>query len=486
MCVIEDSADCDLYSVNVSYVLFHAPSGGVVMLFERCQHTCADYPLLAELLVLSHRGEVLVKKTYSPPSNLAAIDVVVASVVDPSGYEPLFRRQGINFACVQQGEVVIATYGFSDHSSPCVVTEFLSSLGSVLASFLGGLSEAHLRRNTTLVYEVLDEVVDCGIIQTTSVEQLKTLVHEVAATTETDTPNAWKTLQNKFDCKAGASAVPRAVAAKGGGSAEIFVDVHEVLSVAHDGEATATGHVKVRSFLPGNPIVSVGLNNTIKVRGGMAGAAEGPSDVHDAGGLLLDHCSFNSLVRSADWDAFRVLRFTPSEGQMTAFSYSTTTRVKRPFHVVVSVEQTSPYIHELAVRIRADISVNAKATNLIAELDVPSTVVKASFSYGLGRCRDAVGNEAEYRSQENKILWGLDKMLGQTESVLFVSLSHDKVIQDHAAMRSTAITLHFEVENWAATDVAIQFVKVDAGSNYYSPEKWVRYLCTSESYHQRL
>ena len=46
----------------------------------------------------------------------------------------------------------------------------------MITDFLGGLDEELLRTNFVLVYELIDEMVDFGIVQTTNPEALKLVV----------------------------------------------------------------------------------------------------------------------------------------------------------------------------------------------------------------------------------------------------------------------------------------------------------------------
>ncbi|KAF2299784.1 hypothetical protein GH714_003337 [Hevea brasiliensis] len=60
--------------------------------------------------------------------------------------------------------------------SPSLVLELLQRIARVIKDYLGTLIEDSLRKNFVLVYELLDEVIDFGYVQATSIEVLKSNV----------------------------------------------------------------------------------------------------------------------------------------------------------------------------------------------------------------------------------------------------------------------------------------------------------------------
>jgi len=60
--------------------------------------------------------------------------------------------------------------------SPALAFELLNRIARTIRDYLGVLSEESLRKNYVLVYEMLDEMLDNGCIQTTSAEALKMFI----------------------------------------------------------------------------------------------------------------------------------------------------------------------------------------------------------------------------------------------------------------------------------------------------------------------
>jgi hypothetical protein len=60
--------------------------------------------------------------------------------------------------------------------SPVMGIELLSRITKIFKDYCGVLSEESIRSNFVLCYELLEEIIDFGYIQSTSTEQLKAFV----------------------------------------------------------------------------------------------------------------------------------------------------------------------------------------------------------------------------------------------------------------------------------------------------------------------
>ncbi|KAL2501633.1 AP-4 complex subunit mu [Forsythia ovata] len=85
---------------------------------------------------------------------------------------PVFNLDGVNYIHVKVvGMLFVATTG--NNLPPSLVLELLQRVARVIKDYIGVLSEDSLRKNFVLVYELLDEVIDFGYVQSTSTEVLK-------------------------------------------------------------------------------------------------------------------------------------------------------------------------------------------------------------------------------------------------------------------------------------------------------------------------
>lgn len=82
---------------------------------------------------------------------------------------------GVSYLHIKEGGVwVVATT--KDNISPSFALEFLRRICIIIKDYCGFLSEDAIRKNFVLIYELLDEVIDYGVPQSTSTDMLKTFV----------------------------------------------------------------------------------------------------------------------------------------------------------------------------------------------------------------------------------------------------------------------------------------------------------------------
>lgn len=69
--------------------------------------------------------------------------------------------------------------------NPSFILDFLNSLMRSITDFCGGLDEQLFRDNFVLIYEIIDEMIDFGFVQSTNNEALTRLVESKTLKEET-------------------------------------------------------------------------------------------------------------------------------------------------------------------------------------------------------------------------------------------------------------------------------------------------------------
>ncbi|KAJ4880354.1 AP-4 complex subunit mu [Raphanus sativus] len=141
--------------------------------------------------------------------------------------------------------------------------------------YLGVLNEDSFRKNFVLVYELLDEVIDFGYVQTTSTEVLKSYVFNepiliAPARLQPLDPAAIFTQGSK---RMPGTAVTKSVVANDPGGRrreEIFVDIIEKISVTFSSSgyiltSEIDGTIQMKSYLSGNPEIRLALNEDLNI-----------------------------------------------------------------------------------------------------------------------------------------------------------------------------------------------------------------------------
>ena len=96
-------------------------------------------------------------------------------IVDKSDTSPIFHVDGVNYLCVRKnGLFFLCTTVYN--VSPAFVIELLTQLTKVCKDYIGVLTEESLRKNFTLIYELVDEILDYGHPQCASTAELQAFV----------------------------------------------------------------------------------------------------------------------------------------------------------------------------------------------------------------------------------------------------------------------------------------------------------------------
>ena len=130
---------------------------------------------------------------------------------------PAFNDQGVNYLHVKaNGVYVVATT--RANCSPSFVLELLHRIAKVIKDYCGTLSEDAVRKNAILTYELLDEMIDYGIPQSTSTAALEKHIFNdpVVVSESTNVLGALGTsgrlaIQKTLDVRTGIDGVDRAI-----------------------------------------------------------------------------------------------------------------------------------------------------------------------------------------------------------------------------------------------------------------------------------
>eukprot|EP00501_MAST-03F_sp_TOSAG23-6_P000254 GSMAST32.ASY1.ANO1.260.1 assembled CDS len=209
--------------------------------------------------------------------------------------------------------------------------------------------------NFTLVYELLDEVMDFGYPQTTS-KNVKLDPKDLTGAVD------WRTEGVKHKKN------------------EIFIDVIEQveLLMSTNGavlRSTVQGrlyyyiyihHYMMKAFLSGMPECRFGLNDKVSMdkdekRGGLRAKRS----------VVLDDCSFHRCVHD------RSITFIPPDGVFELMSYRITNNVKLPIRILPVIEEQGSTKVIINLKIQANFSANLFANKVVIKIPVPKNTARA-------------------------------------------------------------------------------------------------------------
>nr|XP_015195804.1 PREDICTED: AP-4 complex subunit mu-1 isoform X2 [Lepisosteus oculatus] len=283
--------------------------------------------MISQVFILSAKGDHLIYKDFRGEAGSDVVGVFYEKVTALPGDQPpvVMSHEGLHFIHIRQGGLYfVATT--TANLSPFTVIEFLNRLAALIKDYCGSLSEKSVRMNFALIYELLDEMLDYGYIQTSSTDILKNFIQTEAVSAKPfslfDLSNVGlfgaDTQQSKVAPSAAASRPILTTRGEQGGKDEIFVDVIERLTViiGSNGvlmKADIQGEIRVKSFLPSCSEMRIGLNEEFSI---------GKSQLRGYGAAVrVDECSFHESVKLDEFDSYRILKVTPSQGEQTVMQY---------------------------------------------------------------------------------------------------------------------------------------------------------------------
>lgn len=378
------------------------------------------------------------------------------------------------------------------NASPQYLIELLSRLLTLFKDFTGVLSEESLRQNFTLMYELLDEILDYGYVQNTVTSTLGYYVMNPPADLEKQNSllNAFNSTGNAVTglfieqktAKSTASARP--ISEK---TDDIYIDVLEKINVdfSHNGgnvlRSEILGSIVVKSFLKGQPLLRFGLNSNLVV--GRKGGANAPS----YGDVVLDQVNFYQYVNTSEFERDRVLSVYPIDGEFTvlnyrATSYNSTRAWKMPIRLYPHVELVSEYKARLFIRLIADLDKSSHASNVVIRVPLPSFCSSISFSSD-----NNPDTSCEVKNDEHCFIWSIRRIDNSMEQSITASLTLEQKLPSHSQLwllkrQLGPISAKFEIPMHNVSGLQLRFLKIGTQEENNSVKRWVRYVCQNGSY----
>ncbi|KAJ1619848.1 Longin-like domain-containing protein [Pavlovales sp. CCMP2436] len=140
--------------------------------------------MISGILFLSQKGEVLLSRMFRDGVTRQVAETFRTQVIvrKEAGRCPVQLFGNSSFMYVKTGSVFIVAVS-QGNAHAAVAFQFLVSLVAIIKAYCGGdVNDDTIRNNFVLLYEVLDEVLDYGIPQNTTIDLLKNFITQQAET----------------------------------------------------------------------------------------------------------------------------------------------------------------------------------------------------------------------------------------------------------------------------------------------------------------
>ncbi|KAL2498071.1 AP-4 complex subunit mu [Abeliophyllum distichum] len=451
--------------------------------------------MISQFFVLSQRGDNIVFRDYRGDIQKGSAEIFFRKVKfwKEDGKEeapPVFNLDGVNYIHVKVvGLLFVATT--RNNLPPSLVLELLQRVARVIKDYLGVLNEDSLRKNFVLVYELLDEVIDFGYVQSTSTEVLKSYIFNEPIVVDAGRlpslgPAALFMQGNKR--MPGTAVTKSVVAHETGGTKreEIFVDVIEKISVTFSSSgyiltSEIDGTIQMKSYLSGNPEIRVALNDDLTIgRGGRS--IYDYSGSSGSGAVILDDCNFHESVHLDSFDVDRTLSLVPPDGEFPVMNYRITQEFKPPFRINTLVEESEHFKAEVILKIRAEFPSSVTANTIVIEMPLPTYTTRVNFELEPG----AVGQRTDFKESNKRLEWSLKKIVGESEHTLRVKLTFPQELHGNITKEAGPVSMTFTIPMYNPSGLQVKYLQIAKKTKTYNPYRWVRYVTQANSYVARI
>ncbi|KAG2391734.1 AP-4 complex subunit mu Adaptor protein [Vigna angularis] len=366
--------------------------------------------------------------------------------------------------------------------SPSLVLELLQRIARVIKDYLGILNEDSLRKNFVLVYELLDEVIDFGYVQTTSTEMLKAYVFNEplvvdAARLSPLGPGSIFTQGTKR--MPGIAVTKSVVSTEPGGRRR-----EEIFGYILTSEIDGT--IQMKSYLSGNPEIRLALNDDLSI-GRNVGAAYGYRSSSGSGTVVLDDCNFHESVRLDSFDIDRTLslvgtKVIPPDGEFPVMNYRMTQEFRPPFRINALIEEAGSLKAEVILKISAEFASSVTANTIKLQMPLPKYTSRVSFELEPG----AVGQTTDFKEANKRLEWSLKKIVGGSEHTLRAKLTFAQESHVNVTKESGPVSVTFTIPMYNASRLQVKYLQIAKKSATHEPYRWVRYVTQANSYVARI
>ncbi|KAL1528669.1 hypothetical protein AB1Y20_010005 [Prymnesium parvum] len=437
--------------------------------------------MISQLFILAPNGHTIVHKDYRGEVPKEAPEIFLRKVVEKTlDGAPIFQVDGVNYMCVRKnGLFFLCT---SVHNvSPAFVIELLTQLTKVCKDYIGVLTEESLRKNFTLIYELVDEVIDFGYPQSASTAELQAFVfNEAAPVSNTKEsrllPALTKPTQKTMSSRAVHQPISLPNSSSRSGKNEIFVDVIDRISATFNSNGqvrtfSIDGSIQMKSYLTGSPELQLALNDELVIAGSGVKAGYGMVE--------LDNVNFHECVQLDKFEAHKMLVLEPPHGEFVLMNFhigSLRHEGQIPFRVTPMLTALTEYKQEFRLQVRAEFSDKYHGANVKMQFMVPKSSTGATCEIAA----QAKGQSWEYDDATKTITWIVRKFVGSTTQTLackFVVGAGSNVRKEMGP-----VSMSFEIPMYNVSQLQVQHLKIIERNKSYNPHRWVRCLTHTESY----
>lgn len=440
---------------------------------------------LSSLFILSNRGDTIINRDFRYELKKGINEIFFQKVHlynegDDNIAPPIFNLDGINYIYIQRYELffVIVTI---DNVSANYYLEILERLIIIIKDHCGIISEEAISKNFTLVYEIIDEMIDFGVPQLNATEEIRNFVF-------TNPESMIKTnnniIQDLIPTKVKSSDYSKKPInphdnKSNNNQNDIFVDIIEKVVVLFNRAGNVInsgifGCIKMKSYLHNHPMLEVVLCDEISIGNNTKGLINLVSNIDDY--------NFHHSVCSKNFESKKILTLSPPEGEFILMNYKINSDFTPPFKFVTIVEESS-FKLMLRIKLIANYTDKVFAVNVVIKIVLPKKTQSVYFKFNKNdkRCQNA-----EFVSKDCVGLWTIKQVFGGDEFILDTKITLATDTPKESRKELGPILLSFDMPNYNVSKFQIKELNIISNDKKYSANKWIKVITQTNSYTARI
>lgn len=417
-------------------------------------HACAA------IYFLNLRGDILIERRYRDDVERNMAENFRTQILNnkeaASIQTPVRTLGSCTFMYLRHNDVYLLMVT-RNNANVMMAFKFMTSLVDLFRSYFeGSLDEGSVKRNFTLIYELLDEAMDFGFPQLTEPASLKSFVFQKGVRGSDSSSEG--AIQSARQAQNATLTVTGAVSWRREGirykTNEVFLDVVEEVNLL-----MGTGGNVLRCDVVGRILLKCHLSDMPELRLGL----------NDK----LEDVTFHQCVNLGTYEAQRVVTFIPPDGEFELMKYRSTEGINVPFKVMPVIKELGRTRLEANVAVKSLFGPKLFALGVVVLVPVPDNTAKANILVTSGK--------AKYDATKKAIVWKLRRFPSSMEHSLKAEVVLVSTTKEAKPWARPPISMSFQVPMYSASGLRVSYLKImerRLGASY-QVDKWVRKMCKS-------
>lgn len=429
--------------------------------------------MASQIHFLDIKGKPLLSRDYKGDISSTTIEkfplllLELENTVDDGEYKPFINHEGINYIFINHNNLYICALTRKNENIMTIII-FLSKLVEVMTQYFKSLEEESIKDNFVIIYELLDEMMDFGVPQTTDTKILKEYITQDYYSLIKSTPTHLVAPPN---------ALTNSVSWRKEGifykKNEAFLDVIESINmlITANGQVLNSeilGEIKIKSHLSGMPDLRLGLNDK--------GIFTGNNDaITDSGkNIEMEDIKFHQCVRLSKFENEKLITFIPPDGEFTLMSYrlSSSQFLMKPLILVNCKTKVHKHSRiEIVCTVKAQIKKKSTANNVEVIIPIPEDADTPKFSPEYG--------SVKWIPEKSCLIWKLKTFPGGKQFSMRAELGLPAVTDPESIMSKKPIKVNFSIPYFTTSGIQVRYLRINEPKLQYQSYPWVRYITQS-------